>query len=123
MRKIISLSLGVALTATLFAAVPTMAESAVVSRGGDCGLPGFEGGGLVVAAGTVKKLVRNDNHWIMTCKGTGIPNDLGRTEKLSGFGCAVMLPEGGWIMTSDSHVTIAKNGNATMKCKATFDEE
>jgi hypothetical protein len=125
MRKIISLSMGVALAAVVFAAVPAAADSARSARGGDCAMPGFGSGGELVfgGMGSVKNIERNENQATMTCKGTGIVNDFGRARDLSGFGCYVMLPGEDWILTADSRVTVAKNGKATMKCTATFNDE
>ena len=124
MRKIISLSMGVALAATVFAAVPTMAESVTVARGGDCAMPGFGGGGEPVFGGfgKVKNVVKNHGFVTMTCKGTGITNDYGNGLQLDGFGCYVMLPDADWILTDDARVTVSKNGNATMKCTAALAE-
>jgi hypothetical protein len=125
MRKITSLSMGVALAAIVFAAVPAAADSATVARGGDCAMPGFGEGGEPVfgGMGTMKKVVRNDNHATMTCKGTDILNDYGRTHQLTGFGCYVMLPGEDWILTADSSVTVTRDGKATLKCTATFNVE
>jgi hypothetical protein len=122
MRKIISLSMSVALSAVVFAAVPAAADSATVARGGDCAMPGFgEGGELVFGGmGTVKKVERNENTAMMICKGTGITNDFGPSHQVSGFGCYVMLPDEDWILTTDSRVNVTRNGKATMKCTATL---
>ena len=125
MRKNISLSMGVALAALVFTAVPAAADSAAVARGGDCAMPGFsEGGELIFGGmGTMKKVVRNDNQATMTCKGVDIINDYGRANQLSGFGCYVMLPDEDWPLTADSRVTVSKDGRATLKCTVTFADE
>lgn len=121
MHRTISLSMSVALAATILAALPAVAESATVVRGGDCAMPGFgEGGELIDPGryGTVKKLVVNDNQALMTCKGSGITNDYGRTHEVAGFACAVIFPDGSWTLTDESVVKITGNGEALMKCSA-----
>ena len=124
MRKIISLSIGVALAATVFAALPAAAESATVTRGGGCGLPGLDGDGNLIGQdrlGTIKKLVVNDNSAMLVCKGTEIQNDYERTRVDSGFPCAVFLPDGSVGMTEDSFVKIGKDGDVIMKCTLALD--
>jgi hypothetical protein len=119
-RKLISLSLGVALAATVFVVIPVSAEPAIVVSGGDCGLPAVNPAGEIVAGtvGTVSNSLRNDNGAKVTCKGESF-NDSGRTQHFSGFGCFVSLhDEAGFVMTFDSHATITRNGMATMTCKA-----
>ena len=119
MRKIISLSIGVALAATVFAALPAAAGSATVTSGGACGLPGLDAVGNLIGQerpGTVEKLVVNDNSAKLTCKGTKIRNDYERTHAESGFQCAVFLPDGSFDLTEDSFVKVGKDGDVIMKC-------
>ena len=131
MRKIISLSMGVALAVTVFAAAPAAAESATVSSGGDCFIPGFGSGGELVAPmnqdgkiiyGKIKKLVQVDNHWMITCKGdipnNYRPNNKPQAHQAAGWGCYVPTPSGEYVATWDSFVKITKDGKASMKCKA-----
>ncbi len=123
MRKIISLSIGVALAATVFAALPAAAGSATVTRGGDCGLPGLDvDGGLIRPGrmGTVKRFVVNDNHAKLTCKGTEIENDYGRTHVVAGFSVCGLPARRGRTpivgITEDSFAKISKDGNAIVQC-------
>lgn len=122
MRKIISLSLGVALASTVLVAVPaTAGPAAVVRDQGACGMASSGSKGeLVGALGTLTHAVQNDHVAVMTCQGQ-VPNDSGRTQHYSGFMCYVYLPrEQGLLITTDSHATVTKNGKATMTCKVSF---
>ena len=112
MRKIISLSLGVALASTVFVAVPASADPAAVVRDhpvfGDhpvCGIAGANSSGELVGdpSGVLTHVVQNDHHAVMTCKGDAVVNDSGRTQHYSGFACGVYLPGGGY--THDGRLT------------------
>lgn len=122
MRRIISLSMGVAFAVTAFAALPASAEPAVVVRGDVCGLPGVTAEGDLggVYMGTTSNAVRNKNNAKVTCKGESA-NDAGRTLHFSGFGCLVSPLDGSdYILTYDSHATITKKGKATLTCRTTL---
>ena len=120
MRKLISLSMGVALAMTVFVAVPTLAESAVVVRDqGQCGMPGADADGNLIfgGVGTVTHVVENKHHVIMKCKGSGLVNDSGRAQHFSGHMCGALRPDGSIVFTEDSGATVTKWGEGSVTCK------
>ena len=126
MRKSISLALGVALALTVLVAVPASAAPAGDADpvGGPCGMPGMVAGNVEFGGiGTLTHLLQNKNHVIMTCKGTGIANDSGRTQRLTGFPCGVPLGDEKWAMAEDSRATITKTGRANTTCKVTLGDD
>ncbi len=123
MRKLISLAAGLALTLTVFAAIPVSADpdgsnpnAAVIIRDVGCGV--FDGNGVVVAA--EGKTVINLNVGTVTCKVKGVANDTGRAVDYDsqnnpvgpGLACGVP-PAGG---TDQRHETISASGNVTLVC-------
>jgi hypothetical protein len=122
-RKLISLSLGVALATTVFLAVPASADSAIVVRDqGQCGMVGSDADGNVIfgGVGEITHIVRNGDHAVMTCKGRDIINDSGRGQHSAGFGCTVMLPGGVIVPADDSQATVSKSGEAMTKCRVSL---
>jgi hypothetical protein len=122
-RKLISLSLGVALATTVFVAVPAAADSAVVVRDqGMCGMPGADADGNITfgGIGEVTHIVENQNRVIMTCKGDGLVNDSGRGQHFSGYTCGTLRPDGSFVFTDDSHATVSKSGKGSVTCRFSF---
>lgn len=123
MRKLINISLGVALAATFGAAVPASAAPAVVERDlGLCGMPGMNADGNVEfgGIGILTHTVTNDNRSIMKCQGVDILNETGRTQTRSGLPCNVALPGAKMMAAEESHFTVTKNGRAQLTCTVTF---
>jgi len=117
MRKLTSLSLGIALASTIFVALPAAAAE-IDGNLGPCAMPGAGVNGEYVfgGVGTLTHQAVNGMQATMVCESTGITNDSGSTAELSGFECGVTLPDGEMIWTHDSHATITTWGRATLTC-------
>jgi hypothetical protein len=89
----------------------------VIKDAGLCGMPGSDADGNIIfgGIGNVTHDVINDNHEVFKCKGEGLTNLSGKGQSFKDFGCGTFSG-----VTTDTHATVAKNGNGTMTCKVTF---
>lgn len=99
-----------------------IADPAIVVRDdGICGMPGADADGNLIIGGfgTVNIRLENDNKVSLSCKGKGLTNLSGRGQFFSGFGCGIIVPSGGFVVTTDSHATVAASGNGSLTCTFT----
>lgn len=99
------------------------ADPAIVVRdAGPCGMAGADANGNMIfgGLGEATHVVENGNNVTLTCKGRNITNLSGKAQHFSGFPCGIfLLSDGSFVVTTDSHATVAKNGNATLTCTFT----
>lgn len=132
MRKRVALIglLAAVVTAGILVAVPSTAgadsdHAAILihkDAGLACGMLGANADGNPIGGGlgVVQLTVQNDNKVTLVCKGTGLTNLSGRAQSFSAFACGILLPSGGSAFTTDTHATVAPNGNGTLWCTFTF---
>ena len=82
-------------------------------QGDNSGLPCnlYDGNGNLVPADAAKLAVGDDGSVTLICKAKGVANDTGHAVTYSGFACNV-----NGTITTDSHNTVSKTGNATLIC-------
>lgn len=90
----------------------------VIKNSGRCGMAGSDANGNIIFGGFGLQTTRmeNGNKVMLKCKGSDIANFSGSGQHFEGFRCGVGFPSGGFRITTDSHATVAKNGNATLTC-------
>ena len=93
----------------------------VEKESGTCGMVGSGPNGEAIFGGfgVVATAVENNNKVMISCKGTGITNLSGRTQTYRDFPCGIIgVKDGTEYLTTDSHATVTKDGNATLTCTA-----
>lgn len=120
-RKVLTLCLAAALAAGfLGTATPTAnADPAIVVKpAGPCGMPGADADGnlIVGGIGEASMVIENGNKVTLKCQGKGITNLSGRAQSFKGFPCGIILPDGSFVLTTDSHGTISASGVSTLTC-------
>jgi hypothetical protein len=123
-KRFASLVAAMAVVASL-AVLPATASAdpAIVihKESGLCGMPGSDADGNFIfgGLGQVWHIVENANKVILKCRGENITNLSGRGQSFRSFGCGIIAPSGGFFFTTDSHATVAPNGQASLTCKST----
>jgi hypothetical protein len=113
-----------AIAASLVFPGTASADPAIVIHkdSGLCGMPGSDANGNIIfgGIGAIWHVVENDNKVTLVCKGESITNLSGKGQHYEGFACGLVIPSDGFVLTTDSFATVARNGNATLSC--TFDK-
>ena len=91
----------------------------VIKNDGECGMPGSDADGEFVFGGFGLSTTRVENgNWVtLKCKGDGIVNLSDRGQSLDGFQCAIEVPSGGFVFTTDTHATVSRSGVGTLTCR------
>ena len=104
----------------LFAASGASADGdpAIHLKDGDCNLLGAnaDGSSFCCTLGEVINSTENGNRVTLKCRDLDGTNDSGRGQHYEGFGCNVILPEGGVAFTTDTHATVSASGNSSLDC-------
>jgi hypothetical protein len=108
-------------TVGVLVAMPAVASAdpaIVIHNDGLCGMPGSDANGNITFGGTgiVRQVVENDNKVTLICKGRDLVNLSGRGQSYSGFVCGIAVPSGGAVITTQTHASVAANGNGTLTC-------
>ena len=118
------MKIGAITAIALLASASAFADPAIVIKdGGNCGMAGAdEDGNLIFGGiGQVTTVVQNDNKVIFKCKGYPIANLSGRGQNFRDFGCRIILPAGGSVITFDTHATVSASEVGTLTCTLRFE--
>jgi hypothetical protein len=99
-----------------------LADGATVMKSnGPCSMPGADANGNLIfgGSGQATTQVENDNKVLLKCVGTGIANLSGRAQSFDGFECGIMIPNGEFVLTTNSHATVSADGSGTVTCTVT----
>ena len=117
----------IAIAAVAVAAMPAVARSqALIIHGEACFVPGVLADGSVtlspslgsVAMGPGVMKVENDNQVTVLCT-TNVTNLSGKTVVIENLLCFIHFPSGPYMFATESRLTVAKNGQAVLKCTYT----
>lgn len=99
----------------------TAEPAIVVKADSPCGMPGADPNGNLILGGigAATLVLENDNKVSLTCKGSGLVNLSGSGQHFSGFGCGILVPSGGVVVTTDSHATVSASGQGSLTCTFT----
>ena len=105
----------------LFDASAAAPHAFIVLKDGLCGLVGADANGYLIfgGLGTVTTIVENANRVTLSCGGENLTNLSRSGQAYRGFTCAIILPSGGFVITSDSRGTIAAEGSGSLTCSYT----
>jgi len=111
-----------ALALGVIAARTVSADSAIVIKNdGLCGMPGSDADGNITFGGIGLRTteVENGNKVMLKCKGDSITNLSGKGQSFDSFGCGIVTPSGGFVVTTDSKATVSASGVGTLTCTYT----